>query len=86
LSDGQTLRHEANLPLSLSALVTETLHLKLKFLHNPNHSLWEFFGDMRKKQADGNWNLEFGLLVGLMNKRRCFNGASIYLSIPPPPS
>jgi hypothetical protein len=25
--------------------------------------------------------MEFGLLEGLMNKRRCFNGASTYLSI-----
>jgi hypothetical protein len=25
--------------------------------------------------------MEFGLLEGLMNKGRCFNGASIYLSI-----
>jgi hypothetical protein len=33
----------------LSALVAETLHLKLKFLQNPNQTLWRFLVDVKKE-------------------------------------
>jgi hypothetical protein len=52
----------------LSAVVAETLHLKLKFLRNPNHTLCSFFFE-REKEVEGE-KMKFRLLEALMNKRK----------------